>query len=271
MAEITNNEQNAGAATQQATKTKRDLTLEKLKARHPDTDYADDEAIYSAINDDYDADQKSIEGYKANEKAMADWMGNDPKSATFLQSMKQGTNPWLGLVRNYGEDGIDYLTDPDNADAIAEANDKYLKDVADGNKLQEEYDKNFPESLKLFDKLDDKYGEEAVNEAIGACFLTMENVLKGKFTEDMITSYIKAKNHDTDVEDAAHEGEVRGKNNKHVENLQLRKKGDGTADLSSATAETTPTDGQPDLGALGRMSRKKNIWEAGNEKRTHNR
>ena len=45
MAENTNNTQNAGAATHQAQKTKRDLVLERLKIRHPDTDYADDEAI----------------------------------------------------------------------------------------------------------------------------------------------------------------------------------------------------------------------------------
>ena len=93
MAENTNNTQNAGAATQQAQKTKRDLALERLKIRHPDTDYADDEAIYGAINDDYDEDQKALEGYKANEKAMSDMMTADPRSAAFLQAMFQSTHP----------------------------------------------------------------------------------------------------------------------------------------------------------------------------------
>lgn len=269
MAENTNTEQNAGAATQQATKTKRDLALERLKARHPDTEYADDEAIYSAINDDYDEDQKTLEGYKANEKAMSDMMSADPRSAVFLQSMKGGKNPYVELIRNFGDDAIDYYSDPDNADEIADASEEYLKKVAEGNNLQAQYDVNFPQSLKLFDKLDEQYGEEAVNEAIGECFVTMRNVVVGKFTEKMITSFIKAKNHDQDVADAAHEGEVRGKNSKHMQNLQLRKKGDGTADLDSANAEPPKTDNQPDLGALGRAARRGNIWERGNEKRTH--
>ena len=52
MPDNTNIEQNAGAAKQQETKTKRDLVLERLKTRHPDTEYADDEAMYGAINDD---------------------------------------------------------------------------------------------------------------------------------------------------------------------------------------------------------------------------
>ena len=38
-----NTEQNAGAAKQQDTKTKRDLALERLKTRHPDTEYADED------------------------------------------------------------------------------------------------------------------------------------------------------------------------------------------------------------------------------------
>ena len=78
MDENTNTEQNAGAAKQQDTKTKRDLALERLKTRHPDTEYADDESIYGAINDDYDADQKALQGYKDNEKAMGDWLGRLP-------------------------------------------------------------------------------------------------------------------------------------------------------------------------------------------------
>ena len=107
-----------------------------------------------------------------------------------------------------------------------------------------------------------------MNDGIAQCFQTMRNVVTGKFTEEMITAFIKAKNHDTDVADAAHEGEVRGKNSKYVKNLELRKKGDGTADLDSANAESKPTDKQPNLGALGRASRRGNIWERGNEKRT---
>ena len=64
------------------------------------------------------------------------------------------------------------------------------------------------------------------------------------------------------------EGEVRGKNSKYVKNLELRKKGDGTAELDSANAETQSTDNQPDLGALDRASRRGNIWQRGHEKRT---
>lgn len=121
MDENTNIEQNASAAKQQDTKTKRDLVLERLKTRHPNTEYEDDESIYGAINDDYDAEQKVLQGYKDNEKAMGDWLGSDPEAATFLQAMKAGKSPYAELIRTHGEDAIDYYSDPDNADEIASA------------------------------------------------------------------------------------------------------------------------------------------------------
>lgn len=263
--------QNAGAATQQATKTKRDLALERLKVRHPETDYADDEAIYGAINNDYDEDQKALEGYKANEKAMSDMMSSDPRSATFLQAMKGGKNPFTEMVRNFGDDMVDYLSDPENADEVAKAQDDYLKRVAEGNKLTEEYDKNMEESLKVFAQMDEEFGEETTDELVGKLMVVANDVIRGKFTKETLDLFRLAQNHDRDVADAAHEGEVKGKNSKHLESLQLRKKGDGTANLDSANAEARPTDNQPDFGALGRMARKGNIWERGGERRIHNR
>lgn len=271
MAENTNTVQNAGAAAQQSTKTKRDLALERLKTRHPDTDYADDEAIYGAINDDYDEDQKALQGYKDNEKAMSDMMSADPRSAVFLQSMKNGKNPFVELVRNFGDDMVDFLSDPDSAEEVADAQEEYLKRVSEGNKLKEEYDKNMAESLKVFAQMDKEFGEETTDELVGKLMIVANDVIRGKFTKETLDLFRMAKNHDQDVADAAHEGEVRGKNSKHMKNLELRKRGDGTADLDSANADAPKNDNQPDLGALGRAARRGDIWDRGNEKRTRNR
>lgn len=271
MADNINTGQNAGAAAQQAIKTKRDLALERLKTRHPDTDYADDEAIYGAINDDYDADQKSLESYKANEKAMSDMMSADPKSAAFLQAMRAGKNPFVELVRTFGDDMVDYLTDPESADDVAAAQEDYLKRVAENNKLEEEYNKNMEESQKVFAQMDEEFGEDVTNDLVGKLMIVANDIIRGKFTKETLELFRMAKNHDQDVADAAHEGEVRGKNTKHVQNLQLRKKGDGTADLDSATADANQTDNQPNLGAIGRMTRRGNIWDRSGEKRIRNK
>lgn len=264
---VDNTQQNAGSAQQQAVKTKRDLALERLKSRHPDTEYADDEAIYGAINDDYDADQKALEGYKKNEADMADMFGKDPRSASFLQNWRQGSNPVQQLVKEYGEDFLDYLSDPDHADEIAEAQSEYLKNVADGNKLQEQYDKNMAQSLDVIDKFEEQYGEEVANDLVAKLMAVANDVVMGKITKEALDMFRMASSHDEDVEAAQHEGEVKGRNANITKNLRLKKKGDGTPDLDGkGTGAGKQKKPMPDLGAIGRE--KKNIWEAGNEKRT---
>lgn len=265
MAVNTNTEQSVGASQQQAVKTKRDMALERLKARHPDTDYADDEAIYGAINDDYDADQKELEGYKNNEKALGDMFAKDPRSATFLQNWRSNGNPVSELVRTYGDEFIDYLTDPANADEIAAAQEDYLKKVADGNKLQEAYEQNMQQSLVVFDEFEKEYGEETTNDIIGKLMAVANDVIQGKFTKDALEMFRLAANHDKDVSEAAHVGEVKGRNANIDKNLKLRKKSDGTADLEGKTVDVRNRGAEPDFGALGRE--KRDIWEAGNERR----
>ena len=67
---------------------------------------------------------------------------------------------------------------------------------------------------------------------------------------------------------AAHEGEVKGRNANIGKRLKLRKKSDGTANLGSSGADSRTSDLENErMGALGRMGRKRNIYEAGNEKR----
>lgn len=262
-----NTQQIVGENTQQAVKTKRDLALDRLKKRHPEAEYGDDESIYGAINDDYDEDQRAIEGYKANEKAMSDMMTSDPRSAALLQSMKSGKNPWTELVRNFGDDAIDYFTDPENAEEVGEAQAEYLKRVAEGNKLDEEYKKNMEASLSVFEQMDKEFGEELTNELISKMFVVANDVIRGRFTKEALDMFRLASSHDKDVEEAAHEGEVKGRNANITKHMRLKKKDDGTADLDSAVADGNEENGQRPKTALDKMSSGASIWKRGGEKR----
>lgn len=269
MGENEQNIQSVGAGQQQAVKSKRDIALERLKARHPDTDYADDEAVYGAINDDYDADQKTLGEYKKNEEALGNMFKKDPRSATFLQSWQKGGNPIAELVRTYGDEFLEYMTDPEKAEEIAAAQEEYLKKVAEGDKLEEEYNKNMLKSLDVFDEFEKEYGEETTNVIIGKLMSVANDVIQGKFTKDALEMFRLAADHDKDVADAAYTGEVKGRNANIDKNLRLRKKSDGTADLDGKNADVRRTGAEPDFGALGRD--KRSIWDAGNERRIHNR
>lgn len=267
MAMNNNSEQNAGAAQQQAVKSKRDLALERLKERHPDVDYPDDEAIFGAIGDDYDADQKELGTLRSDAKALTEMFEKDPRSGVFLQQMHRGENPWLALIRIYGDDALDYFSDPENAEAIAKAHEEYLAKVTENKKLEEEYDKNAPESDKVLSAYREQYGEDVTNDAVAKMAKAVDDWLRGKITTEALDMARLSGSYDEDVLQAGHEGEIRGRNAKINDRLRLKKRGDGTVNLEGKSAVPGNKPEMPDLGALGRE--KTSIWERGGEKRTH--
>lgn len=95
----------------------------------------------------------------------------------------------------------------------------------------------------------------------------MKDGILGKFTRESIDMAFKAINHDANVEDAAHEGEVRGRNAKIEEKLKKASHGDGTANLNGKNSGGKPNN-LPDLGAISRYDGNQSIWERGGEKRT---
>ena len=264
-------EQNAGAAASQAVKTKRDIALEKLKARHPDTDYPDDEAIYGAIGADYDEDQKALAGYRENEKRMSDMMQKDPRNAAFLKAMMHGdTDPVLALVEEYGDDFLDYLSDPENQDKLNEARKKNLEKIAKSKELDKLYKLNIKKSLDMMDQYDAEHGEEATNDALTKYAQDVQDYLMGNIKKETLDTYRLAASHDADVEEAAHVAEVRGTNEGLKKQARLRKKGDGTPDLEgggSPARDERKKMLEQDLGALETASSRPNIYEAGGFKR----
>lgn len=248
----------------------RDRYMERLKGRYPDREYADDEALFGQINDDYDEYDSQLERYRADEKAIAEMFSNNPRSAGFLANWRDGKDPLVELIRRYGDDFKAALEDPDKLEELAAANKEYAERVAQERDFEQQYQQNmdtvtYPaiEQVKTEDGLTDDDIDEAMVWLIGI----MKDGILGKFTPDSIRMAMKAIRHDGDVALADREGEVRGRNAKIEEKLRRRGKSDGTANLSSRNAGGNASQRDvPDLGALDRFD-SRSIWERGGEKR----
>ena len=107
-------------AEENTIKTKRDLALERFQQRYPDREFADDEAMWGQVNDDYADYDNQINGYRERESQMANMFAADPRSARFLMDWKNGGDPVIMLVRQFGTDIKEALEDPEKLDAIAE-------------------------------------------------------------------------------------------------------------------------------------------------------
>ena len=254
----------------QPVKGKRDLFLARFKDKYPDKNFEDDEELFGQISDDYDDYDRQIGEYQGREESLNKMFAADPRSASFVASWADGEDPAVGLVRLFGDEIRDALDDPEKLDAIAEANKEYVERVAKNKQLEEEYQDNLQESLKMLEAYQQEHGltDEQIDNAMEYLGQVVADGIVGKFSVPSLEFALKAINHDGDVEAASYEGEVRGKNAKIEERLRKGSRGDGTAKLDGRNSSVSaPYD--TNLGALNNFGDEaQDIWSRGDEKRT---
>jgi len=210
-------------------KTNRDRYNERLKAKYPDKEFADDEAVFGQINEDYEHYDQELAGYQEREKSLSDLFSSNPRSAAFLTDWRKGEDPIVGMIRKYGDDFKAALEDPEKQEALAAASKEYAERVAQEKDFEEQYQKNISESLTTIEEIQKEEGidDTEIDNIMEFLIGIMKDAILGKFSKESILMARKALNHDADVAIADHEGEVRGKNTKIKESLRKSKQGDG--------------------------------------------
>jgi hypothetical protein len=69
-----------------------------LKAKYPDREFADDEALFGQINDDYDGYDKELSGYKEREKALSGYFAFN---RSVYRSRLLLTSVLLGIIQKF--------------------------------------------------------------------------------------------------------------------------------------------------------------------------
>ena len=254
----------------QAVKSKRESMSERLAAKYPDMDFADDEVMFGRISDDYDDYDSQLDGYKEREGKLATMFSSDPRSAHFLTSWSEGGDPVVEFVRRFGSDIKERLEDPEWVEELAAANKDFVERVAKEKELEEMYQNNIEESKKVMAEFQEENGltDDQLDEVMDFLNRIYTDALVGKYDKESMEMALNAINYDMDVEEAGAEGEVRGKNAKINERLRTRKAGDGTAALNGANGSAVDRRPQPSLGALDNFANGDDIWTRGGEKRT---
>ena len=252
-----------------AAKSNREKFAARMKSKYPDRTFDDDEALFGQINDDYDNYDKEAATYKEHEKAFSDLFTSDPRSASFMTAWRQGGNPAIELVRMFGDDFVDELKDPKKQEEVAKASKEFAERIAKEKEYDEQYKKNLDETIKVVEQTQADLGlsDDDVDAAMSFLVGIMKDGILGKFSRESIEMALKALHHGEDVENATHEGEVRGRNAKIEEKLKKDNRNDGTADLNGKNSGGGARE-IPDLGALGRYDNTQDIWQRGGEKRT---
>lgn len=230
-------------AEKQQVKSKRDQFGERLKKKYPDREYADDEALFGQINDDYDEYDSKLSGYQEREGKLTDMLTRDPHSAQFITDMAQGKDPWASLINRIGIDGVkELLDDPSKMDEFAASNKEYVERMAKQRGLEEEWEKNMKATLAMLEQKQTELGlsDEQIDAAADWIKEVTNDAVLGIIKPETIDMALKAINHDADIAAASQEGEIRGKNAKAEAQLRKPKRGDGTPMLAGSNNAPTP-------------------------------
>lgn len=231
-------------AEEKQVKSRRDQLGERLKKKYPDREYADDEALFGQINDDYDEYDSQLSGYKERESKLTDMFTRDPQSAQFITDMAQGKDPWATLISRIGIDGVkEMLEDPEKLDDFAKSNKEYVERMAKQKDLEAEWEKNMKATLAMLEQKQAEMGlsDEEIDAAADWIKDLTNDAVIGIIKPETIDMALKAINHDADIAAASAEGEIRGKNAKAEAKLRKPKRGDGTPTLAGANNAPAPS------------------------------
>lgn len=224
------------------TKSRREQFGERLKKKYPDREFADEEALFSQIDDDYNDYDSQIGQLKEHEKLFTDMFSADPRSANFLTSWRKGEHPMTAFIRQFGKEGLQELVEnEEKMEEFAKANEEYLARVAKEKELEDEYQKNITGSLKNLEQFQKEHGlaDEQTDKVMESLTGIARDGIVGKFTTESMDMALSSINHDTDVSNARTEGEVAGRNAKIDEKLRKPQTGDGQPNLAGSNNAPT--------------------------------
>lgn len=231
-------------AEEKQVKSRRDQLGERLKKKYPDREYADDEALFGQINDDYDNYDNELSGYKERENKLTDMFAKDPRSAQFITDMAQGKDPWSSLINRIGIDGVkEMLEDPSKMEEYSANNKEYIDRIAKQKGLEEEWEKNMRATLAMLEQKQQELGltDEQIDAVADMIKEITNDAVIGIIKPDTVDMALKALNHDTDMIAAGEEGEIRGKNAKIEAKLRKPKRSDGVPMLAGANNAPAPS------------------------------
>ena len=252
---VTNNGKDMEVVDNKTVASKRQALEERLRAKYPDNDFTDDESLYGTAVDDLDDYDSKINKYKEVDSKMSEKFMNNPALGGMMVDVLGGKDPIVSVIERYGDDLREYLDDPDKREELAEANKKYMERVSQEKELENEYESNLEESVRVAEEVQTNggYSDDQVNEAFNQILMDAQNAILGKIDAAMLETKLKGLSHDVDVQEATQEAEVRGKNTK-IEEKKKSFKGDQDmpAVLQGKASGATNKTANPTLDALDR-------------------
>lgn len=204
----------AGAVSE-PTQSQRDRYRSRYREAYPDMDENDEEGFYGQANANLD----ELEGYRENNKALADAFDRNPTLAAMLLAAKDGENPFVYLAEMGGPD-LDIRTlidDPEFGEKMSKAVLKFQENELKSKSAQEEMKQNMQASITALKELQQEKGlsDEDCQQLFVKFFDDIVgNGSKGIVSKDTWQAVLKARSYDDDIASATEKARASAMNEK---------------------------------------------------------
>lgn len=190
----------------------RDAYKEAFSEDYPDVDFEDKEARYGKMVED----RKSLNSYRKSGKKLNDTFNKNRWLAAMIQDITESDDPDYSPIDWMADHGIDIneaMSDPETRKKVSEKIADFQKAQLEGEKEQEERQKNFEQSVANLQKLglDDDTANQMWNDFFNN---VVDPALRGEVSEETWRMIQKGQNYDTDMEDAKQQSAMQARNEK---------------------------------------------------------
>lgn len=246
-------------------KSHRDTFKESMKGFYPDADFDNeengDEEMFRSANEMIAALQEKGNKYDEISSRMLNRFKDDASDAQVMIDWLDGDDFVTAVVKNKGEEALSRPNEGDEGyeayqDAIKSRKEKHAANEA----LAEEIKKNIDDTIKRLDALAEKEGwtPEEKQEVLDEMFGDLDSISKGNFTDGIMGRYVKARNHDKDVEVALEQGRADGRNEKiNAERKRMAGSGLPNSKAGAGLDEEVQIESNPTADWLGKFSKRK--------------
>ena len=243
-----------------AERSKRELLLERMQGRYPDQAFDDDEALYGQALGDMDEYEGRLGKQDEVDRQLTELFESNPMFGSHFMDMLEGKNPLVSMIEKYGDDLRAALEDPDQAEELAKANERYVQRLGKEKELQESYEANIAKSIEEADALEQSgaYTPEQIDDAFKAILDDAAKAIQGEISAEMLEMRLKGVSYDEDIQGATEEATVKAKNEK----IEAKKK-DLKAELpmiDGGASKPAKKQSNPTLDSLDRMTGSRDMW-----------
>lgn len=179
---------------------------------YPDVDFEDKEERYGKMLDD----RKKLKSYRESGKRLNETFSKNRWLAAMMQDITENDDPNYSPIDWMADHGIDIneaMEDEATRKKVSEKISAFQQKQAEGEKEDEERQKNFAKSAEALKKLG--LDEDTANQMWVDFFTNIIDAgLRGEVTEDTWRMIQKGQNYDNDIETAIQETAMKTRNEK---------------------------------------------------------